>query len=201
VPKIGRVDASELLCVERRGWQTHSSEKIMKSMAVVLLGAVTSCSAATVPTNGVATGIAAPHASFASYHTFSFGLSDQPKSGYEVTPRSLEVQRRLRPLVQEALQGRGYMEDTAKGDFVVKLATGTGLAPSPGAEHAAATGLAQGFIGIDIYDGSTGGEVWQGSAFAEIDPEKVDDSLLKMGVVHMLANFPARDAGSVASAP
>lgn len=172
----------------------------MKSMAVVLLGAVTSCSAATVPTKAVATGIAAPHASFASYHTFSFGLSDQPKSGYEVTPRSLEVQRRLRPLVQEALQGRGYMEDAVKGDFVVKLATGTGLSPSTGAEHAIPTGLAQGFIGIDIYDGSTGGEVWQGSAFAEVDPEKVDDSLLKMGVAHMLENFPARDAASVASA-
>ena len=173
----------------------------MKWIAIGFLGVVTSCSAATVPTKGVATSIASPHASFASYHTFSFGLADQPKPGYEVTPRSLEVQRRLRPLVQDALQGRGYTEDTPKGDFIVKLATGTGEEPSRGAEHAIATGLAQGYIGIDIYDGSTGGEVWQGSAFAEIDPEKVDDSLLKMGVSHMLANFPARDAAGVASAP
>ncbi|HWZ87401.1 MAG TPA: DUF4136 domain-containing protein, partial [Polyangiaceae bacterium] len=79
-------------------------------------------------------------------------------------------------------------------------ATGTALVPSPGAEHGIVTGLAQGYVGIDIYDGPTGGEVWQGSAFAEIDPEKVDDSLLRMGVSHMLANFPARDAAGVASA-
>jgi Domain of unknown function (DUF4136) len=181
-------------------WRTNPREKIMKWLSVVLLGAVTSCSAATVPTKGVATSIAAPHASFTSYRTFSFGLSDQPKSGYEVTARSLEVQRRLRPLVQQVLQERGYLEDAAKGDLVVKLATGTGAVPNRTAEHAIATGLAQGFIGIDIYDGSTGGEVWQGSAFAEIDPDKVDDSLLKMGVSHMLADFPARSAAGVASA-
>ena len=170
----------------------------MKWMAVVLLGAVTSCSSATVPTKAVATRVAAPNASFASYRTFSFGLADQPKTGYEVTPRSLEVQRRLRPLVQEALQGRGYQED-AKGDFVVKLATGTGSVQRPGAERVIGTPLAQGYIGIDIYDASSGGEVWQGSAFAEIDPEKVDDSLLKMGVAHMLENFPPRDAAGLAS--
>ncbi len=172
----------------------------MKWMAVVVLGVVTACSAATMPNKTFSASIAAPHASFTSYRTFSFGLSDQPKSGYEVTPRSLEVQRRLRPLVEAALQERGYMEDTAKGDFVVKLATGTGEVPSPAADRASATGLAQGFIGIDIYDGSTGGEVWQGSAFAEIDPEKVDDSLLKMGVSHILANFPTRSTADVASA-
>jgi hypothetical protein len=48
------------------------------------------------------------------YHTFSFGLSDQPKPGYQVTPRSLEVQRRLRPAVLEALQQHGYVEDEKK---------------------------------------------------------------------------------------
>jgi len=189
------------LRVEHRYLRLNSREKIMKWMAVVLLGAVTSCSAATVPTKAVTTGVAAPNASFASYHTFSFGLSDQPKTGYEVTARSLEVQRRLRPLVQEALQGRGYQEDDTKGDFVVKLATGTGAVLRPGAERVVGTPLAQGYIGIDIYDASSGGQVWQGSAFAEIDPEKVDDSLLKMGVAHMLATFPRRDVAGVASAP
>ncbi len=172
----------------------------MKWMYVALLGALTSCSTAAMPSKTAATSIAAPHSSLANYHTFSFGLADQPKTGYAVTPRSLEVQRRLRPVVLEAFQDRGYMEDPTKADFIVKLAAGTGELPNPGVEHTVPTGLARGFIGIDVYDASTGSQVWQGSAFAEIDPEKIDDSLLKIGVTHMLANFPSRDQGGVAAA-
>ena len=128
-------------------------------------------------------------------------MRNQPKSGFEVTPRSLEVQRRLRPLVLAALEERGYSEDDSKADFIVKLATGTGTVQAPGAERALPSTVARGFIGIDIYDAQAGSQVWQGSAFAEIDPEKIDDSLLKMGVSHMLASFPARAAGGVAATP
>jgi hypothetical protein len=117
-----------------------------------------------------------------------------------VTPRSLEVERRLRPIVLESLKARGYAESDSSGDFVVKLVTGTGPASTQGpAERAMPTGLARGFIGINIYDGPTGAQVWQGSAFAEIDPEKIDDSLLKMGVTHMLAGFPSRDPRNAVS--
>jgi hypothetical protein len=173
----------------------------MKWMSFALLSTLTACGTAAAPNTAVATSVASPHASLASYHTFSFGLADQPKPGYEVTPRSLEVQRRLRPVVLAALEARGYTEDEAKADFIVKLAAGTGDLPSQQAERAVPTGLARGFIGIDIYDAPTGSQVWQGSAFAEIDPEKIDDSLLKMGVTHMLADFPARDTAGVASGP
>jgi hypothetical protein len=175
----------------------------MKWIALVLMSALTSCSAVTPPTRTAASTVTSPHASFAGYHTFSFGLSDPPKTGYDVTPRSLEVQRRLRAVVLAALQQRGYVVSDAPGDFVVKLASGTGPAEYQSeelsAERAIATGLARGYIGINMYDGSTGIEVWQGSAFAEIDPEKIDDSLLAMGVNHMLKDFPARDMGGVAS--
>jgi hypothetical protein len=167
---------------------------------LALLGALTACSTAAPPPRGVATSVASPHASFAQYHTFSFGLADPPKAGYEVTPRSLEVERRLRPLVLEALKARGYVANDTNGDFIVKLATGTGELQSPSPERAVQTGLARGYLGIDIYDGPTGAEVWQGSAFAEIDPEKIDDSLLKLGVTHMLADFPPRDASADRSA-
>jgi Domain of unknown function (DUF4136) len=172
----------------------------MKWMALALLGA-TSCTTAAVPNSAVATSVSSPHVPLAAYHTFSFGLADQPKSGYEVTPRSLEVQRRLRPLVLAALQERGYTENETKADFIVKLATGTGAGPGPGpeVERAVHVPVARGFIGINIYDAPTGTEVWQGSAFAEIDPEKIDDSLLEMGVSHMLAGFPARESAGVAS--
>ena len=175
----------------------------MKWILLGLAGALACCSTTAQEPKTTATAVAAPHASLASYRSFSFGPSDPPKVGYEVTPRSLEVQRRLRTVVLSALQQRGYQAHDAQGDLVVKLATGTGpevLQGERGVERALPTGLARGYIGINIYEGSTGTEVWQGSAFAEIDPAKIDDSLLEMGVAHMLQDFPARDAGSVASA-
>ena len=172
----------------------------MKWTAFALFGAVTACAGAATPNKPVAASVAAPQASLASYHTFSFGLSDQPKPGYQVTPRSLEVQRRLRPAVLEALQQHGYVEDENKGDLIVKLAAGTGMVANPAAERAVPGGPARGFIGIHIYDAGAGTEIWQGSAFAEIDPERIDDSLLKMGVAHMFAEFPTHARAPLADA-
>jgi hypothetical protein len=173
----------------------------MKWTTIALVGALTACTAAAVHPKGVATSVASPRASFAQYQTFSFGLADPPKPGYEVTQRSLEVERRLRPLVQDVLKRRGYAEGDANGDFIVKLATGTGTAPIRGEERSGSTDLARGYIGIDIYDRLSGAQVWQGSAFAEIDPQKIDDSLMRLGVTHMLADFPTRAATNVAGAP
>jgi hypothetical protein len=185
----------------KKVFRSNIGEDQMKWIGVALLGAATSCATGAVPSKTTATSIASPRSAVASYHTFSFGLADQPETGYEVTPRSLEVQRRLRPVVLQALLGRGYVEDRNQSDFIVKLAAGTGELPNPAAERAVPTGLARGFIGIDVYDGSTGTEVWKGSAFAEIDPEKIDDSLLEMGVNHMLADFPSRDTSGIAKNP
>jgi Domain of unknown function (DUF4136) len=176
----------------------------MNWISLALVGVLSACTSTTPQTKTAATSVVAPHAALATYHTFSFGLSDAPKVGYEVTPRSLEVQRRLRPVVSTALQQRGYTANDAQGDLVVKLATGTGpetmQSAEKGAERAIPTGLARGYIGINIYDAATGVEVWQGSAFAEIDPSKIDDALLRMGVEHMLQDFPGRAMGGVAAA-
>lgn len=170
----------------------------------LLVSTLTACcaTAAPPPPRGAAKAVAAPHAPFAQYRTFSFGLAEPPKPGYEVTPQSLEVQRRLRPLVEAELKQRGYAASDANGDLIVRLLGGTGAASTKQpAERAIETGLARGFIGLDIYDGATGAQVWQGSAFAEIDPDKIDDSLLKLGVTHMLADFPRKSGASAASAP
>jgi hypothetical protein len=176
----------------------------MKWIALALVVAVTSCVRAASTDKSSGNVIVAPHASFANYHSFSFGLSEPPKPGYEVTTRSLEVQRKLRLVVLASLQKRGYTLDEAGGDFVVKLAAGTGpavyIAPEGYDERATNSGLAQGFIGMSVYDRATGSEVWQASAFAEISPAKIDDSLLEMGVNHMLREFPARQSGQVAAA-
>ena len=176
----------------------------MRCIALALVVALTSCVRAAPSGKSSGTVIAAPHASFAGYRTFSFGLADSPKAGYEVTARSLEVQRRLRLVVLATLQQRGYTLDDAGGDLIVKLAAGTGpavyIATQGHDERATDSGLAQGFIGINVYDRATGNELWQASAFAEISPAKIDDSLLEMGVNHMLKDFPARQSEQVAAA-
>jgi hypothetical protein len=168
---------------------------------LTFVATVTACSAATSPPEAVATTVSAPHLSLASYRSFSFGLSDPPKTGYAVTPRSLEVQRRLRSVVLRELQQRGYTSRDSQGELIVKLAAGTGpelLQDSlvESTEPAIPTGRVRGYIGINIYDSKTGIEIWEGSAFAEVDREKIDDSQLKMGVAHLLEPLPTRSVHS-----
>ncbi|HYQ16380.1 MAG TPA: DUF4136 domain-containing protein [Polyangiaceae bacterium] len=168
----------------------------MKSSSIALALTLFACSAAPAPQNGVASSVSAPNASFGAYHSFAFGLAEQPKPGYAVTERSLEVQRRLRVAVLDALVARGFKEQE-KGDLIVKLAAGTGQSTSPAAQRIASQ--PQGYIGIDVYDAASGSMVWQGSAFAMIEIDKIDDALLKRGVSHMLADFPPGEGQFVAS--
>jgi hypothetical protein len=180
-------------------------------MALALLGSLVACGAATPPPNhALASKVAAPDVSFASYRTFSFGLAEPPRPGYEVTPRSLEVQGRLRALVKAALEDRGLTETTDEADVVVKLATGSASgyqlrASSQGSgaiapEREPGPVPAVGFLGIDLYARATGNQIWKGSAFAEIDPVKIDDVLLRLGVDHMLSGFGSQQTASVAEA-
>ena len=178
---------------------------------VALLGPLIACAAAEPPPNyATASRVAAPDISFASYHTFAFGIAEAPHPGYEVTERSLEVQRRLQLAVKAALERRGLTETTGHADLVVQLSTGSGsgfwLRPSAGDSELNRTGQGEpapalGFIGINIYSGAAGTQVWQGSAFAEVDPMKIDDALLARGVEHMLQGFGSPKAESVAKAP
>jgi hypothetical protein len=181
-------------------------------MTLVLITPLVACGASTpAPNHAVASKVAAPDVSFASYHTFSFGLAEPPRPGYQVTPRSLEVQSRLRTLVKGALEDRGLTETMDNADLVVKLATGSGsgyqLRPSSQGsglvppERLSGPAPAVGFLGIDIYGRASGNQIWKGSAFAEIDPTTIDDALLRHGVDHMLAGFGAQPAESVAQTP
>jgi Domain of unknown function (DUF4136) len=166
----------------------------MKSLTFALLVITSACSTATPPPRATASGIGSPHADFKRYQTFTFGPSNPPTAGFETTARSLEVQRRLATLVQDSLQKRGYRMSPDKGDLVIKISTGSGtLAGNKIQRGNPAAETFGGFIGVDAYDGSSGAGVWHGSAFAEIDPEHIDEGLLSRGVDDMLAFFPARD--------
>jgi hypothetical protein len=170
----------------------------MKWMALAFLGALTGCSnAAPPPRAATASSVASPKASFANYETFAFGPANAPAEGYEITPRALEVQTHLTRIVARALERRGYRELPAGADLLVKIAAGSGELPNPSAEHGTAS--PSGFIAVDIYEAASGNEVWRGTAQAAIDPNQIDDALLERGVDRMLANLPARAAGSVAS--
>jgi hypothetical protein len=187
--------------------QENQDEKIIDARNV--RAPLSACGAATpAPKYAVASHVAAPDTSFANYHSFAFGLAQPPRAGYEVTPRSLEVQGRLRVLVKKALEERALVETTDKADVVVKLSTGTGsgwlrpATPTTGQippERGQVAAL--GFIGIDIYASASGTQIWQGSAFAEIDPMTIDDALLRRGVDHMLEGFGSPQSRSVAQAP
>src|SRR5882672_5847025 len=79
-------------------------ETIMKSTAIAVVAALCSCAPPPPPARSVASSVASPNASFASYHSFSFGPANNPPPSYQVTPRSLEVQRRLHAVVLSTLQ-------------------------------------------------------------------------------------------------
>lgn len=166
----------------------------MKWTILVLVSAMTACSAtAERPPRGTASSVGAPRATLEKYGTFTFGAANPPAVGYDTTARSLEVQRRLTPLVRASLEKRGYLQTTDSPDLVIKISTGSGTAVGDGASwDGPSVQSATGFIGIDAYDRATGADVWHGSAVAVIDPERIDDLLLASGVERMLSGFPSR---------
>jgi hypothetical protein len=167
---------------------------MLKWTLLALPCALAACNATTdKPPRTEASSVGSPRSDFSKYQTFTFGPANPPATGYDTTARSLEVQRRVTPLVQAQLQKRGYAERADHADLVIKLSTGTGSEPGEKTQHGSpAAPTATGFIGIDAYDSQTGAGVWHGLAFAEIDPEQINDALLARGVQHMLADFPAR---------
>ncbi len=166
----------------------------MKCTIFALLVVTTACSAATpTPSRATASGIGSPKADFTKYQTFTFGPANPPASGYAITERSLEVQRKLALLVQASLQERGYQQSSKNADLVIKVSTGSGILAGEKDQRGNTSDQAPaGFIGIDAYESTSGASIWHGSAFAEIDPEHIDERLLHRGVEDMLASFPAR---------
>jgi hypothetical protein len=166
----------------------------MKWTAMALFCAAIACNSTTSkPPLATASGVGAPQADFSKYQTFSFATANPPAPGYETTERSLEVQRKLAPLVQASLQKRGYAPAGANADLLIKISSGSGTLEGDKVQRGnPAAESSSGFIGIDAYDRQTGASIWHGFAFAEIDPERVDEGLLARGVEYMLAEFPAK---------
>jgi hypothetical protein len=175
----------------------------------VLVGAMTACGTGTSSGGRIETAGSPPAVAFANYHTFGFRPAGQPAAPFEVSARSFEVERRIRPLIVAELLSKGYAEPAgqAKPDFVVVFGSGYSQAAPPsidqpgGAGPAAPTPPEKGRIAIDAFDASSDVQVWHGIAEAEVNPQKIDDQLLQTAIHKLLAPFPARSSVTSAQAP
>lgn len=164
----------------------------MRSIGMLLLGAMTACAATSAPAMRVRTDSSAV-ASFATYRTFAFRLAGTPPAPFQVSARSFEVERRMRSLVVAELVRKGYAEQPgpANPDFVVTFASGYAEEPVYVGEQPSSEAVV-GAIVIDAFDASSAAQVWHGIAETEVDSERIDDQLLQTGVQRVLASFPAR---------
>lgn len=144
---------------------------------------------------------AAPDAPFGRYHTFSFAAPRGAPAGYTPTARSVEVQRKMRPIIAASLRDKGYVEVGEGADFVVthgagrRDATGTRQlsrrAVTLMGETEQERSFLEGSLVVDVYDRLTGDEVWHGAATAEIAESGIDEQRLTDAVRRVMAAFPA----------
>lgn len=165
----------------------------MKWTILTLLSLAAACNATNEPPpRASASGFGSQQADLTKYQTFSFDAANPPVAGFETTQRSLEVERRLAPLVQASLEKRGYAASPDHADLLIKVSAGSGTLPGEKAHRGNPSEKPGGFIGIDAYDRATGAVVWHGVGVAQINPDSIDDQLLQRGVERIFANFPRR---------
>lgn len=137
-------------------------------------------------------------APFASYHTFSFEGSEGAPGGYVMSPASLQVVKRMQPIITFELENKGYLQSPAHGDFVVRFGSGRRVAEADhvrnqyqlSLEEDEPTDFVEGSIVIDMFDGASGGQIWHGSARTEINPDKIDQKKLVDSIDDVLKKFP-----------
>jgi len=135
--------------------------------------------------------VTAPNGDIARHRSFSFGLTKAAPTGFEDSPRTFEVDRRVRELITEALTQKGYVETRDQGDILIRFGAG---------DHEVIHGdqvLDQtqhdfGRLDIDAYDAATKLELWRAVAVVEINPKRIDDVAVTRSVRGAMATFPAR---------
>jgi|CZKU01.1.fsa_nt_gi hypothetical protein len=83
----------------------------MKAIATVAMfvALMTACSSNGPSNSQVQTAHASP-AVFTNFRSFAFRPAGSPGAPFDVSARSFEVERRMRPLVEAELEGKGYTE-------------------------------------------------------------------------------------------
>jgi hypothetical protein len=108
------------------------------------------------------------------------------------------VEHRIRGLIGAAMREKGYLEDNAKPDFIVRFGAGTSEETSGDVEmrfNLKDDAVDLGKIQVDAFDASTKVAVWRGSAVSHIDLTKdIDNGLLQRAVQGIFNTFPVRSA-------
>ncbi len=164
-----------------------------------LFAIVIACATSTACSQGVRAHTASlSTAPFASYHTFSFDGSEGAPGGYVMTPASLQILKRMQPMITYELENKGYSLSSGRGDFVVRFGSGRRIAQADhvrnqyqlSLEEDEPTDFVEGAIIIDMFDGASGGQVWHGSARTEINPDKIDPKQLMKTIDDVLEKYP-----------
>ncbi len=173
----------------------------MKAIGIVLLSAMAACQAATTTTVSGSSQVrttSAETASFAPFRTFGFRLAAEPPAPYQVSPRSFDAEGRVRELVAAELVRKGYTEAGPDADFMIRISAGTAKADkaepttTSGGNENQPLSVTAGEVIVDAFNRSTAQQVWHGTARAEIDPNRLNESALHAAVQRMLAPFPVR---------
>ncbi|AKV04678.1 hypothetical protein AKJ09_11341 [Labilithrix luteola] len=130
------------------------------------------------------------------YRTYAQETAQEAPVGFELTSLAPEVDQAMRASVDEELAKRGYVQAPASSaDLVVRNASGRRkviLAPAGqtllvGAPERVAT---QAELVIDIFDRSSGDQVFHGFAQEEVEPGRVKEKKISHAVSKVLAKVP-----------
>jgi len=170
----------------------------MSLLGLACLGAVGCYATAGGGPEVATTTAAAPNGDIALRHTFAFGLTEGAPQGFVASPRTLEVERRMRGLISAALTQKGYTEDPDKGEILVRFGASNA---HDTANEETANAMDMGRLGIDVYDAATKVELWRAVAVVQIDPKQINDKIVSAAVQSALATFPARVVAANEAAP
>jgi hypothetical protein len=123
-----------------------------------------------------------------------------PPSGYEVSARTFEVERRMQGLIRTSLMDKGYVHVPSNGELLIRFGV-SNVHEDIDDEWSGYQRQDWGRLEIDAYDASTKLQVWRNVGIARIDPKKIDDRVLVNAVQLTLAMFPARSDSAANGAP
>ena len=161
----------------------------MKAILFVALCTATACSAATASEWDVQTA-ASSSARFGTYRTFSFGLPEAPPAGFDVSPTSLAAEPRIQSLIADDLVRKGYVEDKANPQLIVRFGLGTRHESRVGPEPNHPERYTTEAIAFDLYDAGAESAVWHGTATANIGRQRVDEGTLHNAVSAAFVALP-----------
>jgi hypothetical protein len=140
-------------------------------------------------------------ASFQQYRTFSFQLPHAAPGGFDVSPRTIDVQNRLTAVVGKALTDKGYVSVPDHGDLIIVVAAGeatkeetrqlTRRAAAVAGDRDETIEVPEGSLVIEAFDPTKHERVWRSAATGEVRSEGIDETRLNSVVGTMLASFPA----------